>query len=373
MSAYYLDPDHVILREGEQIDSVLLCSICQGILINPQECRSCQRSYCFSCINEWRTRSTHCPNLCKKPLYVQAHLIIRNLLDKLIFRCRNDACHEKLSYTAKIKREHEINCIIDDSTSILNLNRGQIEISCTFCDTKFPLKEIKDHEAACPAAIRNQDGHLEICFACNKNTNSVDQCFNCKGLFCSNTCILSCKKCSNMFCFKQCGSRCYCRTSLYCDSCKDGMESTQKSCSCCSLKYKVRCEECVRITTCGKCTKETCQKCSISCEACSTVSCSNCCWNCSQCSTNICNCRPNFNYYISTIEGIYFNCKNFFAPKEVMEWNEFLKWTYLVVLCILVAPVVSLFIFLYSILGGIFFEWTAVICLNCRRSIYSIT
>ena len=370
MSANYLEPDQLILREGENVDSVLICSICQGIIVNPQECRACQRSFCLDCINQWRTRSDHCPNLCKKPLYVQSHLVVRNLLDKLVFRCRNSACKENLSYASKIKRDHESNCEVEHSDSLLRLNGRVVEINCTFCDVKFPPKEIKEHEAKCTAAERNMEGRLEICFGCNKNTDEFEQCSNCKGLFCNLRCTFSCKKCNNLTCFKQCGSRCNCQANLFCNKCRDEMEVSEKICGICTSRYTVRCEDCKKRTDCDKCKKEVCRNCQIFCERCEKVSCLECSWTCFECKLYKCSCAPKVNYFTSTMWGMYYGFKDFFVSSDIKSWNVALRWIYFFFVAIIAGPIFVCVVLIYFILGGLLAEWTNSICTYCRDSYY---
>lgn len=71
----------------ESIKDIITCHICSGIMINPKECTSCQNSFCKRCIEEWKSLNNSCPFKCDEKEFKESSRPLKNLLEKLIFKC----------------------------------------------------------------------------------------------------------------------------------------------------------------------------------------------------------------------------------------------------------------------------------------------
>jgi hypothetical protein len=90
----YIDVDKVILENNQELNELLICLICQGIVIYPEECSSCQRPYCTNCIN--RMEKKECAQ-CKTLTFNQAHIQTRRLLNELKFK--TECCDTIIKYS----------------------------------------------------------------------------------------------------------------------------------------------------------------------------------------------------------------------------------------------------------------------------------
>ena len=100
--------DYVIKDDFyNSIKEEITCSICSCIKIKPTMCTKCQNSFCESCIEKWKTKSSECPFKCINPTYTFCR-IINNLLSKLNFKCKNN-CGENIPYD-KLESHYEYEC-----------------------------------------------------------------------------------------------------------------------------------------------------------------------------------------------------------------------------------------------------------------------
>ena len=40
----------------------LICLICGLVVLNPLECRTCEKLFCENCVHEWLKKAKNCPN-----------------------------------------------------------------------------------------------------------------------------------------------------------------------------------------------------------------------------------------------------------------------------------------------------------------------
>ena len=95
----YIDPDLVINKEAfKAVESNVVCSICNGVIINPIQCLICENSFCENCIEDWKKKQggNSCPFRCPNPTFKNSRLI-KNLLSSLIFKCEN-GCNTEIPY-----------------------------------------------------------------------------------------------------------------------------------------------------------------------------------------------------------------------------------------------------------------------------------
>ena len=124
----YIDPDCVTNPAFfDSISEIVVCSICSGILINPQECSLCQNSFCKKCLNEWACINSSCPYKCDNSEFKDSSRTLKNLLEKLLFKCMFcNSAKEELSYLLflnhlKTCEKVKVNCPTCDS--LVNKNQ----------------------------------------------------------------------------------------------------------------------------------------------------------------------------------------------------------------------------------------------------------
>jgi hypothetical protein len=102
----YLDSSEVLNTSVYQtVKDVVHCSICTGIIIEPQQCLSCDNCFCKECITNWQTKSKTCPMKCSNPTFKDSR-IVRNVLSKLIFKCPKD-CPQEVPYDVIFSHEND--------------------------------------------------------------------------------------------------------------------------------------------------------------------------------------------------------------------------------------------------------------------------
>ena len=101
--------DEYVIKDDfyKSIQDEILCSICSCIKVNPIMCTKCQNSFCFNCIENWKKKSNECPFKCNTPEYINCR-IIKNLLSKLNFKCKNK-CQEIIPFD-QLSTHYECDC-----------------------------------------------------------------------------------------------------------------------------------------------------------------------------------------------------------------------------------------------------------------------
>ncbi len=121
--------DNYVIKDEffKSIEDEITCSICSGIKQNPIMCIKCQNSFCSNCIDDWKKKSNECPFKCPNPEYTLCR-IVKNLLSKLNFKCKND-CGEIIPFD-KLNSHYESDCKKIDSKEAyknLSLKYNQLE------------------------------------------------------------------------------------------------------------------------------------------------------------------------------------------------------------------------------------------------------
>lgn len=97
MQSNYIDSDSLVNKEDyKSFEHMYICSICNGIIIDPMQCQKCENCFCNECISSWEKKSTTCPFNCEK-FVVKSSKIMKTLLSKMLFNCPN-GCYEKIQY-----------------------------------------------------------------------------------------------------------------------------------------------------------------------------------------------------------------------------------------------------------------------------------
>lgn len=103
------DLEQYVIKDDfyNSIKDEITCIICVGIKKNPVMCCRCQNSFCSKCIKTWNEKNKICPFKCSSPEYVDCR-IIKNLLSKLTFKCKNN-CGDIIPYD-KIEIHYDFEC-----------------------------------------------------------------------------------------------------------------------------------------------------------------------------------------------------------------------------------------------------------------------
>ena len=374
MVSLNIEADHLKMNQGEELDSILICTICQGILVNPKECKLCQRSFCTPCLDKWRVNSSICPNQCKNPHFTNSHLVIRNSLDKLKFRCYNKSCEVVLSYADKISGKHEDICAVANDSTLVKLNEdNRFVITCSFCNQKMALREVSAHEKECSGKVQKSKDIVETCNFCLERTDQYEACSTCHKFYCERRCLSKCDKCEAMFCLKKCSSICYCMQNVYCTKCSPSFEETEITCEICNNQQMLKCDKCKLKSNCGGCKKKICLNCSMFCTHCNDNKCIDCLWLCIECHSKKCICDVQYNAFVYAILSVFYLAYFFIKPKEFKKWNLFLKVMYAISVSIFVFPAILSIVVVYFVIGLLFCEYTNSVCQKCRDKTFDKT
>ncbi|CDW87891.1 UNKNOWN [Stylonychia lemnae] len=90
----YLDPDYFHSDSGQQIDNHFVCSVCLGVVLEPQQCGKCERAYCKGCLVE----GAQCPNRCGSSEYKTLGRFALNHLNSCQFKCQYASCKTITKY-----------------------------------------------------------------------------------------------------------------------------------------------------------------------------------------------------------------------------------------------------------------------------------
>jgi len=114
------------------IKEIVVCNICTGILINPRECTSCQNSFCKKCLEEWTCLKNSCPYKCEKSEFRDSSRTLKNLLEKLQFKC--NFCNNEESEILYLNfLSHLSSC-------------EKIKVNCPTCDTLVNKKKLNENK-----------------------------------------------------------------------------------------------------------------------------------------------------------------------------------------------------------------------------------
>ena len=125
-----LNLDEYVIKDDfyKSIQDEIICPIFSCIKSNPIMCSKCQNSFCFNCIENWKNKSKECPFKCNNPEFNNCR-IIRNLLSKLNFKCKNN-CEDIIPYD-KLNEHYEFECKkidLKEQNKKLLLKYNQLEL-----------------------------------------------------------------------------------------------------------------------------------------------------------------------------------------------------------------------------------------------------
>ena len=97
---FNLSIDESMIKNIDEINLIkdeMTCIICNGIVIKPKQCQSCETVFCEKCINELKNKNNSCPKRCSKFIIIEPPKLIKKILDKLKIQCtycKNDFSYE---------------------------------------------------------------------------------------------------------------------------------------------------------------------------------------------------------------------------------------------------------------------------------------
>ena len=105
----YINEETIIKNETyNSFPELLICQICQCLMLEPVMCIGCQNYYCKKCIEDWKKKSGKCPNRCENPTYKS--VIEKNrLITKMKFKCIK-GCGAEILFD-DIKNHYNSNCL----------------------------------------------------------------------------------------------------------------------------------------------------------------------------------------------------------------------------------------------------------------------
>lgn len=93
-------------KELKEDMNFFVCSICTMVIKDPQECGSCNSTYCRECITPWHTSNKTCPKKCKGNQEVEIkelNRFVHKTLKNLKFSCPKEVCGTVLKYEEALK------------------------------------------------------------------------------------------------------------------------------------------------------------------------------------------------------------------------------------------------------------------------------
>jgi hypothetical protein len=183
MEANFITTDRLIMREGEELSDLLICSICTGILYDPLECISCQRATCKSCLN--KLNPIKCP-FCRNEEFKTAHLQTKRNLENLKFKCPNQ-CRNEINYEYFFKHDDIcgdkiIECPFKSCKEVFKrkdfvnhkLSCNSKMINCIYCGISLKSIEYKVHLDNCEYANFKEENNININYNINNNINNIN-------------------------------------------------------------------------------------------------------------------------------------------------------------------------------------------------------
>src|SRR5690349_4259316 len=125
----YIDSGLIVNTQVfDTISHCAICTICTGVICEPQQCMNCDNCFCKRCINDWLQKSKTCPMKCTNPSFKDSR-IVKGMLAKLVFRCPVEKCKLEISYEEILHHEDKCEGLITE---------------CPTCGTEVSKSRIKN-------------------------------------------------------------------------------------------------------------------------------------------------------------------------------------------------------------------------------------
>ena len=130
----FIDDSTIInIKEYNSIKDEIICEICQGILVKPKQCDSCESIFCENCINKWLKKNNSCPKRCPKFTIKDCPRLMKKLLEKLVIEC--PICKKEFNYDFLVYKHYD-ECL-----------NGTKFIKCPFCpDCQIEKKTLEEYQ-----------------------------------------------------------------------------------------------------------------------------------------------------------------------------------------------------------------------------------
>ena len=107
----YIDSAYLQRTNDNNLDDIeqfFICSICEGILNKPYQCKNCQNNFCKHCIKEWEEKNHSCPMRCKNYSF-EENICLYNLFSNILFFKCQKGCGSIIPYS-KLEEHLNITC-----------------------------------------------------------------------------------------------------------------------------------------------------------------------------------------------------------------------------------------------------------------------
>jgi hypothetical protein len=178
-----IETEKIILREGEILNNLLICLICQSILNDPRECKDCQRAYCHGCVKKLvlPQKCPSCSEIQKK--FVKAHIQTRHSLNTLIFKMTDCDCIVNYKDYSK----HLIRCNKNDPEVVTPTGSDEKQSILPEKDAILVVSPDLTKEEEIPNPELNvENSHHSGCYICEKESSGIKlyKCLSCENDFC---------------------------------------------------------------------------------------------------------------------------------------------------------------------------------------------
>jgi hypothetical protein len=105
----YIKEENIVKNETyEALKDLIICPICECLMIEPMLCTKCQNTYCKKCIDSWKKKGGSCPNRCNSE--IQKVIQKKNLISKIKFKCIK-GCGAEILFD-DLEKHYSTNCIL---------------------------------------------------------------------------------------------------------------------------------------------------------------------------------------------------------------------------------------------------------------------
>lgn len=105
---FYIDPLLIVNKQLFQtVKDLAICSICTGLVIDPQQCNKCENCFCKICVNLWISKSNTCPFKCKEWKLIDTSRVMKAVLNEIFIECPKNCSIKELKYSNIISHINE--------------------------------------------------------------------------------------------------------------------------------------------------------------------------------------------------------------------------------------------------------------------------
>lgn len=151
----------------ESVKDLVVCNICHGVLIDPLNCNVCEVAFCSNCLNTWKLTQKSdslCPMKCNSSKFVQSSRVLRNLIDKLEFKCKYNCSMKSYKYNEIINH--------------LNNDCEKLMVECGLCKNTVKYLDYKNslfYQEFVKNTEKIKDLKNEVSVILNRNSSLIDE------------------------------------------------------------------------------------------------------------------------------------------------------------------------------------------------------